>query len=110
MKTKQCFIHLNTKELRERIEKENIKIAHTSITESREYGLLFNGKLVLGTPKYLDNRTITEYLTEFKKDIKDCGTDQEMFIQTIKKIQNQLLPAKAREYAVSPKGLSGFSG
>lgn len=84
---KQCFIHTNTPLVRQRLLNEGIKLAHLADRPERSYGLLYNGKVVIGTPYELDIMTIDEYIK--RNNIYDCGTDVDNFIKTISKIQEE---------------------
>lgn len=50
---------------------------------NRNYGLLFNGKMIIGVPFDLGVYTIIEYLEKNDKKIQDCGTDENFFLDTI---------------------------
>ena len=84
---KYCFIHVNNAKVRQSIIDNEIRLAHLADSPNRNYGLLFNGKLVIGTPFDLEIMTIEDYIKQ--NHVCDCGTDVEKFISTVKKIQEE---------------------
>ena len=84
---KYCFVHVNNAKVRQSIIDNGIRLAHLADSPNRNYGLLFNGKLVIGTPFDLEMMTIEDYIKQHH--ICDCGTDVEQFIHVVKKIQEE---------------------
>ena len=80
--TRQVFIHTNTETLRAKLTRSGIKVAENAAENKRSYGLLFNGKTVIGISERLEEMgTIHEYLKDNKDKILDCGNNEELFLQ-----------------------------
>ena len=89
-KVKSCFVRINTKELREKLEAlgfRNIETINSS--PWRSYGLLARGiggdkKFITGLPFAAEETTglflADEYIKK-RPEIIDCGRDEQLFLQ-----------------------------
>ena len=78
----KAYTTLNYKDLSlYEVEKIGVKVCRIT---GRNNGLLYNGLMVLSVPMNSSDFTINDYLEE-NPDIVNCGSDLNMFIETIKK-------------------------
>lgn len=78
----KAYTTLNYKDLSlYEVEKIGVRVRHIT---GRNNGLLYNGLMVLSVSMNSSDFTINDYLEE-NPDIVNCGSDLNLFIETIKK-------------------------
>lgn len=89
-KVNSCFVRINTKELREKLEALGFRNTESiNSSPERSYGLLAreinsNKKFITGLPFVSEETTglffADEYIKE-RSEIIDCGRDEQLFLQ-----------------------------